>query len=452
MKYILSLLLTLLPFAAGAQDTHIPGNLYVGGGGAFTGSVTAANFTNAGLTATRVPFAGVGGLLTDSANLTFDSGTNTLTTVNAAISGLTANRIPYASAGGLLTDSNALRFTSGTGTLTATLFSGALNGTVGANTPASGVFTSLTDSALTITRVPYAGTGGQLLDSASMFFNSGTGELSATKFAGALNGTVGATTRASGSFTDLSASSQTSLAAGSAGLPGVYFSTDTTSGLYRPAANQIGISTSAAEIARFVGYGLGLGISDPTAYGDANTRLAVVRQTSGTNDINIRWGTTTVKAIAFVNDSGTPSAGIGTTSNHPFNVLTNGATVATFSTTGKLSVTSIADINNNLIVSSTAPSIASGFGTSPACTVCNNTAAFQITTGTGGTSYQGQLTMPSASNGWACTATEIGAGLSHTVQTSISPTDVQFTNFNSTTNAFQPWGVGSYILIKCIAF
>jgi hypothetical protein len=58
--------------------------------------------------------------------------------------------------------------------LAATGFSGPLNGSVGASTPSTGVFTSVTDSGLTSGRVTYASTGGLLADSASLTFDGTT--------------------------------------------------------------------------------------------------------------------------------------------------------------------------------------------------------------------------------------------------------------------------------------
>lgn len=58
---------------------------------------------------------------------------------------------------------------------------------------------SITDTGLTSGRVPIAGTGGLLGDDADLTFSTDT--LTATKFSGALNGTVGATTPAAGTFT-----------------------------------------------------------------------------------------------------------------------------------------------------------------------------------------------------------------------------------------------------------
>lgn len=71
-----------------------------------------------------------------------------------------------------------------------------------------GVFTSVTDSGLTSTRVTYAGTGGLLKDSANITTDGTT--LTATKFSGALNGTVGATTPSTGAFTSASLNGSTS--------------------------------------------------------------------------------------------------------------------------------------------------------------------------------------------------------------------------------------------------
>jgi hypothetical protein len=53
----------------------------------------------------------------------------------------------------------------------ATLTTSAFNGTIGATTPSTAVVTSLTNSALTSGRVTYAGTGGLLQDSASLYFD-----------------------------------------------------------------------------------------------------------------------------------------------------------------------------------------------------------------------------------------------------------------------------------------
>jgi hypothetical protein len=70
--------------------------------------------------------------------------------------GLTATRVVFSTSGGLETDSANLTF-SGT-ILTSTGFAGPLNGTVGATTPAAGSFTSLTDSG----NLTFTGTGNRI--------------------------------------------------------------------------------------------------------------------------------------------------------------------------------------------------------------------------------------------------------------------------------------------------
>jgi len=84
----------------GASGTSRPRSLFLG-----------TNITVGSLTSTRVPYASTGGLLVDSANMTFN-GTR-LTVADLADSGLTAGRVVYSTTGGALTDSANLTF-SGT--------------------------------------------------------------------------------------------------------------------------------------------------------------------------------------------------------------------------------------------------------------------------------------------------------------------------------------------------
>jgi hypothetical protein len=79
------------------------------------GALTATSITDSGLTSGRVTYATTAGLLTDSANLTFD-GTK-LTVAGLKDSALTSGRVTYATTSGELTDSANLTF-NGT-TLTA---------------------------------------------------------------------------------------------------------------------------------------------------------------------------------------------------------------------------------------------------------------------------------------------------------------------------------------------
>jgi hypothetical protein len=82
---------------------------------------------------------------------------------------------------------------------------GTINGTtIGATTATTGKFTDLTDTGLTSGRVTYAGTGGNLVDSANLTFD-GT-NLTA---AGIQNTPIGATTASTGRFTSVTTPSVT---------------------------------------------------------------------------------------------------------------------------------------------------------------------------------------------------------------------------------------------------
>lgn len=69
-----------------------------------------------------------------------------------------------------------------------------MNGTVGATTPATGIFTAVTDSGLTITRVPFASTGGLLADDGNFTFNSTTDTLTVNRVAAAITGNASTAT------------------------------------------------------------------------------------------------------------------------------------------------------------------------------------------------------------------------------------------------------------------
>jgi hypothetical protein len=60
--------------------------------------------------------------------------------------------------------------------------------------------------------------------------------------------------------------------------------------------------------------------------------------------------------------------------------------------------------SNVLLISSTAPTISSGFGTSPSIVSANSTASFRVNVGTGGVATSGVVGLPTAAgNGWSCT-------------------------------------------------
>ena len=165
-----------------------------------SGEITGGSVTVGDLTATRVTFAGTGGDLTDDAELTYATATNTLSAGNitsaGTITGGTLTDGTISINGGAITGATDLTL-SGTltaGTITdgtASLTSGAWTGittltTSGEATLASAIVSDLTDNRITI-----AGTSGALEDDANLTWN-GT-----TMLIGGATATTGATLKVS---------------------------------------------------------------------------------------------------------------------------------------------------------------------------------------------------------------------------------------------------------------
>ena len=143
------------------------------------------------------------------------------------------------------------------------------------------------------------------------------------------------------------------------------------------------------------------------------------------------------------------------------------STIATLTSTGALTIVgglscTTIDASNNInttsryrlgdvtLISATAPTIASGFGTSPSISAANGTAAFTVTIGTGGSESTGVLTLPAASNGWVVMCVDITNAASFvTAQTAGTTTSATLTNYSRTTGLATAWTAGD--VIRCLA-
>ena len=114
-------------------------------------------------------------------------------------------------------------------------------------------------------------------------------------------------------------------------------------------------------------------------------------------------------------------------------------TVALPDETGQIPVTA------NQYVSTTAPTIASGFGTRPSIVQQNGTAAFEINVGIGGTATTGTVALPMAANGWVCKADDMNTMSVSTRETAFTSTSVTFT-------ASTAWAANDKLLVTCGAF
>ena len=100
-------------------------------------------------------------------------------------------------------------------------------------------------------------------------------------------------------------------------------------------------------------------------------------------------------------------------------------------------------VNSIPVFASTAPTVASGLGTSPAVTAAN-TAGFEITAGSGTIVTTTVLSMPTATNGYACSAQDVTTAITAR-ESAYSTTSVTFTWSSAPTSADK-------LVINCSAF
>lgn len=108
-----------------------------------------------------------------------------------------------------------------------------------------------------------------------------------------------------------------------------------------------------------------------------------------------------------------------------------------------------------LLLSSTAPTISSGFGSTPAILSHNGAATFRVNVGTGGSATSGVVGMPTATTGWNCRVEPISnedVG-GRTRETASTTTTVTVQSFSPTTpGAPFSWPASTTLLFNCEAF
>jgi hypothetical protein len=110
--------------------------------------------------------------------------------------------------------------------------------------------------------------------------------------------------------------------------------------------------------------------------------------------------------------------------------------------------------SNHVLCSATAPTISSGFGTSPSIVANNGTCAFQVNVGTGGSATSGVIGLPTATTGWSCMAADIttqSSTVNTTRQTASSTTTATLGNFN-TSGAAAAWVASDHLNVQCQGF
>lgn len=107
------------------------------------------------------------------------------------------------------------------------------------------------------------------------------------------------------------------------------------------------------------------------------------------------------------------------------------------------------------ILFASAPSIASGFGTSPSISGTAN--SFVVTVGTGGSASLGVVTLPAAASAWHCEITNLTATLANragvwTVQIATTTTSATIESQTISTGAVVAWAAADNLYMNCMAF
>ena len=124
---------------------------------------------------------------------------------------------------------------------------------------------------------------------------------------------------------------------------------------------------------------------------------------------------------------------------------------------GRITIGADIVLVSKLMTSATAPTISSGFGTSPSVPANNGTAAFTINVGTGGTASAGVIGMPTATTGWNCSVTNRSAVVANranqwTVQTATTTTSVTVQNQTISTGAALAWTASDVLALLCSGY
>jgi hypothetical protein len=99
----------------------------------------------------------------------------------------------------------------------------------------------------------------------------------------------------------------------------------------------------------------------------------------------------------------------------------------------------------------TAPTISSGFGSTPSVTQNSGPSSFSVNVGTGGSATSGVVGLPPASHAWACSVADTGATpTGQTEQTTPAATNAAtFTNYSRITGLAVAWTASEIIQASC---
>jgi hypothetical protein len=143
-----------------------------------------------------------------------------------------------------------------------------------------------------------------------------------------------------------------------------------------------------------------------------------------------------------------PIAGTNVTATNKWSVHTAGNILVG----GSLTLDGSLSGATALLYSQSAPTISSGFGSSPSVSENNGTASFSINVGTGGSASSGVVGLPTASHAWSCFASD--TGVTPTGQTEVmagTTTSITLTNYSRTSGLATAWTASEIIQVGCFA-
>ena len=110
----------------------------------------------------------------------------------------------------------------------------------------------------------------------------------------------------------------------------------------------------------------------------------------------------------------------------------------------------------NTAIRQGAPTVSSGFGTSPSIPSNNGPLAFTVNVGTGASASSGVIGLPTAPTGWNCWVNDLTAAAGHvaynTRQTASSVSTATFENQTTSTGAAIAWASADILRVSCVAY
>lgn len=238
--------------------------------------------------------------------------------------------------------------------------------------------------------------------------------------------------------------SQVLVADGSAGAPSYSFASEPNTGWYHNGPSLMIFTAGGTTRAQFNGWALDL-LSDTSSVLRFGVNQDVILSRGGAAGKLQLTGTTPMFQLG------------GTTSSFPA-LKQSGSSiqvkVADDSAFAPLGLRDLSTANATLLFSA-APTISSGFGSSPSIANNNGTGAFVVNVGTGGTATSGVIGLPAATTGWILHCIDITAAAGHTglrtVQTASTTNSATIESQNSAGTA-TAWATGSLVRIIAMAY